>query len=431
MLRVGFDTSGLVEGFKSHAGRGIGRYVQELNSYFQRYNEFGHEVYTDNKILYNQSHPGIHNQTIGVKDHQIYIENFDYQWFSLPGSIERAIKMLPAGKQTIRQQIVYPFQLNSKRMQHFDVLHFPAHMDAPVRSSKPYIITVLDLIPLKFKELYEPQNPGWRFRFARFLELQAIKNSSLIIAISECTARDIHTILGIPYEKIRVTRLGINQNFSRSATDEEKTLFIQKYHINPDRPKLLYIGGIDQRKNWKMLLATLKGCIEASAEAQKPLPELIIAGRIKDDKQYPLLLEEIKRLSLSDHVRLLGFIDDGEMQALFGISSVFLFPSLYEGFGFPPLEAMAAGLPVVSSNTSCMPDTLGDAALFADPNDYESFIYNTLSMLSNEALRNEYIRKGKIQSSTFTWEATGEKTIDVYREYFERTSALTGNFFHF
>ena len=141
MQRIGFDISGIDPRFKAHAMRGIGRYVSNL-------------------------HEGFKKQRSSL----IEVDFFDYSRFLTNSFPERLIDKLPYGQMTLKQQLVYPLKLNSKATEEFDILHFPAHMDAPSWSSKPYIITVLDLIPFILKELYLPDRPSYGFHFARWLE---------------------------------------------------------------------------------------------------------------------------------------------------------------------------------------------------------------------------------------------------------------------
>lgn len=182
-------------------------------------------------------------------------------------------------------------------MREFDALHFPAHMDAPSWSTKRCIVTVLDLIPLIMKDLYKAEQAGWRFELARFGNA-AIKRASLILAISETTKRDVQRLLQIPEERIVVTPLGVDERFFASCpqSPDEVTRVCQQYGINLHRPLLLYVGGIDPRKNWQVLLPLLRQVIQAERSAAKPPPVLMMAGRIQGDKQFPAVERMIRDL---------------------------------------------------------------------------------------------------------------------------------------
>lgn len=385
---IGLDVSALDEGFKSHSARGIGRYVKELHRYMVLHQRDG-----------------------------VLVDTFDHQTVRLPRVMERAVEMIPVGRQTIRQQLVYPFRLGTGAMSRFSALHFPAHMDAPAWLGKPYILTVLDLIPIVLADLYAAEVPGWRFRFARFLELRAIKNASLILAISRHTARDLERVLSIPAERIRVTPLGVDESFFSPVSESMKEQAWNRVGVQRGTSCLLYVGGIDPRKNISALLSVLEELSFARAQRSKEVPHLIFAGRIEGDRGYPGLCAEIRRRGLSEQVHLLGYVPDDVLRALYQIAAVFVFPSLYEGFGLPPLEAMAAGLPVVSSNASSLPDVLGDVGIGVAPDDTVRWVEELLSLLDDDDRRRRLSHAGVQQARQFSWSRTGETTLAAYEQF--------------
>jgi glycosyltransferase involved in cell wall biosynthesis len=388
MFTVGLDTSALDPKFKSHAERGIGRYVSELSKFFTDYQASA-------------------QKKLSVE----YFNQLDY--FS--GRITAPLlKSLPAGVNTVRQQLLFPMQLSAGRGRKFDGIHFPAHMDAPAWGMKSYALTVLDLIPLVLKNLYQPEKGNFRFHFARWLEIRAIKNASLILAISEHTGKDVHRILGVPEERIIVTPLGVDQKFFSSALLESESTVRARYKIPDARPILLYVGGIDQRKNYSGLVRTFQQVLQTRIEQRKSPPLLVMAGRIQTDRQYPKLLEVIKREQVEDSVILAGFVPDNDLLQLYALSALFVFPSLYEGFGLPPLEAMAAGLPVVSSNASSLPEVIGDCGVLVDPLNYQQFAHEILSLLEDAPRRNLYAERGRKRAAQFPWKRTGELTLAAY-----------------
>lgn len=383
MSTVGFDVSALDPKFKSHAFRGIGRYVQELKAYFDR------NVSEDMRVGY-----------------------FDHRDFREKGMINSLIEFLPAGRQTMRQQLVYPLHLGKFKKQ-FDILHFPAHMDAPAWSVNNYVLTVLDLIPLVMGELYKASKPGWRFQFARWLENSAIKNASLLLAISQNTADDLVRVLGIDPARIVVTPLGIDPAFYRRVFEEEKVEVRSKYNIPEGRDIVIYVGGIDPRKNTNALIRSFSFLTEMYREKNMKDPLLVMVGNIAGDREYAGLQERIRSLSLKDSVVETGYAPDADLQALYSLSNVMFFPSLYEGFGLTPLEAMAAGLPVVCSKTSCMPEVLGRAAYFVDPENHK-MCANMLFEVINEVDLDDARAKGTERATHFTWERTGRLTMEAY-----------------
>jgi glycosyltransferase involved in cell wall biosynthesis len=390
-FRVGFDISALDPNFKEHAQRGIGRYVRELKAYFAKFSE----VSTSSEV------------NIGF---------FDHADFGAGKIIDGLIKCSPLGRETLRQQIVYPLNLRKGSKLGFDLLHFPAQMDAPSWSPMPYMVTVLDLIPIVCRDLYQSGVGGWRFRLARWLELRSIQSASRVLVISENTGNDVHKILGVPWERISVTPLGVNRSFFEAINPDRVSSLKARYKIPGDRETLLYVGGIDQRKNWDYMFQVLAKLRKRASEQQKPIPYLVIAGRIDQDRQYPSFIQAIKKYDLQDIVLEIGYVPDPDLATLYHSCSLFFFPSLYEGFGLPPLEALATGMKVVSSNTSSMPEILGDCAAYIDPKNVEQGADVCYEMLFNRTQTPELIVNSRKQAQQFTWEKTGEKTIAAYLE---------------
>lgn len=386
--KVGFDISGLDPSFKGHAGRGIGRYVAELHNYFI------------NKITLNN----LDQTRVGF---------FDYKSFALPNFLDKGLKAMPVGRQTIRQQLFYPLQLSTGIMKQFDLLHFPAQTDAPSWCPKKFIISVHDLIPLVCKDLYGAESNSWRFQLARKLELLSIKKATRILASSESTSKDLQRILKVPVEKIDVIPLGINSKFFQEPDSFDIDSERSKYRLLQANESLLYVGGIDPRKNIDGLLGIFSG-VKKERRNRGISVKLIIAGNISKDKNYPKLLDKIKQLSIFDDVVITGFISDSDLLKLYRVCSVFLFPSLYEGFGFPVGEAMAGGIPVVAGNTSSIPELTGDSCLLFDPNNVDSGVKAVLAILENQSMAKELAQNGRKRIARFTWENTADLTLKAY-----------------
>jgi glycosyltransferase involved in cell wall biosynthesis len=303
-----------------------------------------------------------------------------------------------------------------------DILHFPVHADAPTWCRTPFIVTVLDLIPLIFKDLYAPKKNNLRFQFARWLELQSIRNARAIFAISEHTATDVHTLLGVPRNKIIVTPLGVDERFF--AEDGESKAVREKFSLEPKVPLILYVGGIDQRKNISFMLRTFAEVVRERISGATPIPLLVLAGGIANDGQYPLLLAEIERLDLKQYVRLTGFVSDDDLRRLYRTATVFFYPSLYEGFGLPPLEAMASSTPVVSSNTSSLPEVVGADALLFDPKDVAQATRHLLAVLNDETLAERLGEQGRERAKGFRWEETARLTAEGYRRVLKELAGV-------
>jgi alpha-1,3-rhamnosyl/mannosyltransferase len=391
-MRVGFDVSALDPSFKCHAQRGIGRYVSELLPALTQQNGDGIEV-----------------------------ETFDHKSLIHSGFAATMVNALPAGRTTARQQILYPVKLNSGEMRRFSFVHFPAHMDAPAWSRKPYVLTVLDLIPLILKDLYRANRPGWRFSFARWLEIRAIRQALFCLAISETTASDLHRLLGVPRDRIMVTPLGVDKRFfesygKRDVVTSDASLELRiRLGIPTGRPIILYVGGHDERKNIRGLVEIAAEVVREAERNGKDVPVLVLAGRVGSLKEEERLNVALWDFSMASDTVSLGYVSDDDLQALYCESSVFLFPSLYEGFGLPVLEAMAAGVPVACSNVSSMPEVLGDTGLTFTPTDVRGGAKAVLKLLGDSQAARSLAEAAHQRARTFTWERTGELTLQAYR----------------
>ena len=383
-MRIALDTSALDPEFRAHAIRGTGRYVSEL---YQRLPEF-----------------------LTGDDH---LTDFQYSSIGRGGICEKFVDLLPVGKHTLKHQVVYPCLMGKASHGEADILHFPVHADAPTWARTPFIVTVLDLIPLIFKDLYAPKKNNLRFQFARWLELQSIRNARAIFAISEHTAKDVHRLLGVPREKIIVTPLGVDERFF--IADSASETVREKFSLENNVPLILYVGGIDQRKNISFLVDVFAEVVRARTARKESIPLLVFAGGISKDDQYPRLIENLRRLQLEEHVRFTGFVSDDDLRSLYNTATVFFYPSLYEGFGLPPLEAMAAGTPVVSSNTSSLPEVVGNAALLCDPKDIPQASEQLLDILRDPQCADRLRVLGKRRAKEFRWEETARLTAEGYR----------------
>jgi glycosyltransferase involved in cell wall biosynthesis len=388
LYTVGLDISAIDGTFREHTIRGIGRYVRELHAYFE-------------------SHQG----------NDVAIAFFDHQDVRPARALDALIEKLPTGGATLRSQVVHPLCLAGRNTRKFDVLHFPAHMDAPSWNMKKYLLTVLDLIPLVYSDLYKADRAGWKFHLARWFERRAIKNATHILTISEHTARDVNRILGVPYERMSITPLGVNEHYFSAELTEDEVALRNRYGIPAAKKIILYVGGIDQRKNYPTLLKTMGKVVSRYRERKQDLPVLVMVGQIEQDRQFPKLIALIAEHGLKEHVVLSGFVPEDDLVQLYAITSVFCFLSLYEGFGLPPLEALAAGVPVVSSNASAMPEVLGHAAIMVNPLDAEGAAHHVCQVLENPNLVEKKREEGRKQARKFPWSRTGDATLAVYERF--------------
>lgn len=238
-----------------------------------------------------------------------------------------------------------------------------------------------------------------------FLVPRSLKRCDRIIAISECTKRDAVRLYGIEADKIKVIPLGVSERF-RPSTDGEKSAFRERFRL-PER-YLLYVGTIEPRKNLSMLLEAYRAVVDAGANVR-----LVIAG--KKGWLYEDFFRKVRELHLEDEVLIPGFVPEEDLPALYSLADAFVYPSLYEGFGLPVLEAMACGTPVVCSNTSSLPEVAGNAGLLIPPTEPHAWAQALGQVTRNTELRAELRDSGLRQAGRFRWEKTARETLEVYR----------------
>ena len=431
---VGLDLRPTEPGFKAHFGRGTGRYATELISALTKLvSAEGSSTGLRGGI------PPIDLRPLGGSD----LSPSEYE--------KRLVRRIPLGRMTIESQLLFPFRV---RRCATDLVHFFHHGDAPAWCPVPYVITVLDLIPLKFAELYQTSAADWRYRLARWLELRSIRSARGILAISEATKRDLVEILNIAPEQVVVTRLAVGDqfhpgrrfNFDQPAGPEQlaeyQTELRRRLGIPLGRPILLYVGGIDQRKQVPFLFEVLKallGCRSAAENRNRAgkqnapedpgaAPLLVLAGNYQHDKMYPQLTAAIAKLGLENHVQLTGFLPEDDLLDLYRAADLVLFPSLYEGFGFPVLEAISSGVPVLARSNSSIPEVVGfsaadspvsgnGAVLLPDSSGAGVWADEIERLLSDTAARLELSAGGVKRARSFSWERTARETLFAYKQF--------------
>ncbi|MEY4700046.1 MAG: hypothetical protein RL326_233, partial [Pseudomonadota bacterium] len=299
MTSVAFDISALDPRFKSHAQRGIGRYVHHVAEYLKRY---------------AASH--------------VDLRWFDHESLIRTGIATKMIDLLPFARTTLRQQLLYPLKLRSGELKGATCIHFPAHMDGPAWCPTPYILTVHDLIPLILEPLYRANRPNWRYEFARWLENTSIRNASLLLAVSETTARDVHRLLGVPQERIVVTPNGVEDSFfelfelRRGLSEQARIELRQRLNIPLRRPIMFYVGGHDERKNIRMVVEIAREAISDCSERGEISPILVMAGKIHSDRERDVLNTALRDFAMAVDTVELGFVSDDDLRALYAESAV-------------------------------------------------------------------------------------------------------------
>ncbi len=278
--------------------------------------------------------------------------------------------------------------------------------------SEPYVVTIHDMASLLFGT-----GSGLRMQARRFLLRRGLLRAKRILAVSEATRRDVHDALGIPADRIRLAYNAPNPDFFRPTPVARARGVLERYQI--DYPFLLYAGNIRPQKNIPRL-------VEAFAVAREHLSRhpvyrdlhLIIIG--DEISRYPSVRRAVIQTRVEKVVRFLGFVPFEALRIFFESAALFVFPSLYEGFGLPPLEAMATGTPVVASNVSALPEVLGDAALLVNPENVFEIARAIQEALLDQELRGELSAKGKAQAARDSWERTAREVLEVYREACDR-----------
>lgn len=290
------------------------------------------------------------------------------------------------------------------RQNQVDILHQPS-FSSPVFYRGKVVVTVHDIISNLF-----PQNLplASRLFYSRWMPF-SYRNADLLITISESTKRDMARVLKIDPTRVRVIHSGVGHEFK---PDYSKTRIGQvkaKYKIT--KPYVLHVGTLEPRKNLEFLVEAFAA---ADQEELHGKYQLVITG--KKGWYFEGLYDLIKDMGLNHKVILTGYVDDRDMPPLYSGATLFAFPSLYEGFGFPPLEAMASGVPVISANTSSLPEIVAAAGILLDPNDKPSWTREIIRVLAKRNLHRELSQLGIKQAAKFSWEKTARKTIEVYEE---------------
>jgi glycosyltransferase involved in cell wall biosynthesis len=267
------------------------------------------------------------------------------------------------------------------------------------------IVTIHDCIHLMFPQ-YLPNRLA--YIYARASLAAAAARASRILTVSETSKSDILRYCNVPADRIIVIPNAIDDRLATPPSPDDMQRTRERYQL--DGPFALYVGNIKPHKNLERLIEAFH---LVRGEGFEQLKLLIIGDQIS---KFPRLRRAVDRYKLHKHVRFLGFVGDDTLAALYRLATVFVFPSLYEGFGLPPLEAMASGTPVVTSDVSSLPEVVGDAAVLVDPYSAKSIADGIQRVLVDPDLRETLRRRGLERARAFSWEASVRRTLDVYRE---------------
>jgi alpha-1,3-rhamnosyl/mannosyltransferase len=276
--------------------------------------------------------------------------------------------------------------------------HSPYYL-MPYRPPVATVLTVYDVIPLRYPQ-FSSGRARLLFRLTTRLALRAARH---VIAITEDARRDFITEFGVRPERITAIPLGVEKSF-RPASQAEMDA-VRAKHALPER-FALYLGSNKPHKN-------LRGLVEAWLALPENGATLVVAGAW--DEHYPEA-RQLAEARGSGMIRWIGRVAEADLPALYSAAEVFIFPSLFEGFGLPVVEAMACGTPVICSNTTALPEVAGDAAILIDPNDARGITGALERALGDGHLRAELRAKGLARATQFSWERTAARTLEIYRQ---------------
>jgi glycosyltransferase involved in cell wall biosynthesis len=293
-----------------------------------------------------------------------------------------------------------------------DLVHIPLNR-VPLLMIRPYVVTIHDLASLFYAE--DPSQFWMGLR--RFLFRRGLARAQRVIAVSEATRRDVENFMGVPRRRIRMVYNAPDPGFfapgGGDGEQQEQQRILERYQIH--YPFLLYAGNIRRHKNIPRLVEAFAVVREqlASHPLYKDLRLVIIGDTIS---RYPSVRQAVIKSRVENVVRFLGFVPFDTLRCFYQSTAGFVFPSRYEGFGLPPLEAMACGAPVVASNVSSLPEVVGDAAVLVHPENVFDIARGIRDVLLDEPLRAKLIRRGREQASRFSWERTARQVLEIYQE---------------
>ena len=286
------------------------------------------------------------------------------------------------------------------KQMNIDILHSPGFI-APLKMTAKSIVTIHDMTffshpqyHTRFKQYY----------FKKMIPL-TVKKANIIIADSENTKKDIHKYLNTEKSKIITIHLGASEDFKKIDRNKAKKFISKKYSIK--NKFILFVGMIEPRKNLQRL-------VDAFIQIKNPELKIVIVG--KKGWQMEEFFKMIKDSKLEDTIIFPGYVPDEDLVKFYNAAEIFVYPSIYEGFGIPVLEALACGCPVITSNTSSMPEITGPAAKLIDPNDTDDIKKTIQKLLRNEQLRQTLGEEGIIQAKKFSWQKTAQKTLEAYEK---------------
>ncbi len=322
----------------------------------------------------------------------------DQQALGLPPNFRVLPSRLPTINPRVRipwEQLLAPLLL---RQNGADLFHGVLNV-LPLACPVPGVVTVHDLAFIRFPQTFRAYNRT----YLDFATRMSVRRAVQILAVSEHTKRELVGLLGVPAERVVVTPNAVRAHF---RPPEPATL--AAFRVSKGLPErfVLYVGTLEPRKNLTTLLSAY-----AEIARRHDVPLLVGGGK---GWLYDAVFQRLEELGLRERVHFVGYIEEEELPLWYAAATVFVFPSIYEGFGMPPLEAMACGTPVITSNSSSLPEVVGDAGLMVAPTDASAFATALDQVLSDAALHDELRTRGLVRAQAFAWRTTAERTLAAY-----------------
>ncbi len=311
------------------------------------------------------------------------------------------------------EQVTFP---RACRRCEADLAHVP-YFAPPLCPSVPTLTTIHDLIPL----LLPAYRGSIQVRLYTRLAARAARRAAMILTDSCASQQDIISHLCVPPDRVRVVYLAADSTYQPIPQGPGRESVRNKYGIPPDY--FLYLGGFDLRKNVRAVLRAFSRVVsKQKSQVTCPEPKLVVAGRLpgEDTPFTPDPRRIVQELGISEWVLFTGWVHEEDKPALYSAARAFLFPSWYEGFGLPPLEAMACGTPVVASDRGSLPEVVGEGGLLVSPDDIEGLADAMDSLWGDSVLRQRLSAQAQRQASRFSWARTAQETLAAYRDVAQR-----------
>ncbi len=372
----------------------------QLLSFSQNYRNGGVSHYIRHLLLGLAKRPGVHSYTVFVNGQdvveQLGVTHPQITYISAPWSESQPTTRI------LWEQFILPVEIRKRGI---EVFHSPVNvLPEWVPPQCATVVTLHDLAFLRFPEVLTRA----KRLYHRTFTVRSLQRATMLATVSESTKRDAHELVGVPYERIHTVYPCIDERFSNVVKEEETHTFREQHGLT--NGFFLYLGTLEPRKNITII-------IDAYALLQKKYQiqeKLVLAGG--KGWLYDTIFKKVQQLGLIEDVLFPGFVADTERASWYHAASVFVYPSFYEGFGIPVAEALACGIPVVTSNVSSLPEAGMDIALSVDPTDLDALTEAMYKALTDQRFRNRCHTTASTVVQNFSEQRMAEQTITAYEQ---------------